>query len=203
MKITLATASLVAAAALVAPAVVSADVYTPTQTQLLEMDDVTAGFGGTGTFGGAAVSGDGVIYDVTLGTTGDPKIAIRNNFGPAELDLSGFDTIEVDVELISGGPLFVRAFTQDGNFDPFLQSAGVTLDNVGETGTMTILLDDADPDTFDQSVVRNLGFQFFTSMGQGGGVASQVLVTPTVVPEPAAAASILGLGMIGLKRIRR
>ena len=192
------------AAALVAaaPAVARAVAYTPTQAQLVNMADATAPFGGTGTLNAVAAGGTGgtgADYDLTLGTAGDTKVAIRNEFADNTVNLTGFDSIQVNVELLSGGPLFVVDFTQDGDFDPFLQGDGATLAAPGDTGLITILLGADAPAGFDQSNIRNLGFQFFNSQGAGNGVRSVVRVTPVAVPEPASL-GLLGLGGLLLAR---
>ena len=191
----LAAAALVAAA----PALARAVAYTPTQAQLVNMADATAPFGGTGTLNGVAAGGTGADYDLTLGTAGDTKVAIRNEFDDNTVDLTGFDSIQVNVELLSGGPLFVVDFTQDGDFDPFLQGDGATLAAPGDTGLITIPLGADAPAGFDQSNIRNLGFQFFNSQGAGDGVRSVVRVTPVAVPEPASL-GLLGLGGLLLAR---
>ena len=190
----------VATAVASVPAVAGAVAYTPTQSQLTGQLDVTGGFGGTGRLNGVAAAGAGADFNLTLGTGGDTKVATRLEFADGSLDLSAFDSIQVNVSLVSGGPLFVNGFSQDGNFDPFLQGDGVTLTAPGDSGLLTLLLDDATPDNYDQSNVRNLGFQFFGSQGQGNGVTSVVRFTPVAVPEPA---SLGALGLAGLLLARR
>jgi hypothetical protein len=219
-------ASLAVGAVAVLPATKSfAQVFTPTQTELLGLIDENApgnsGFGGSGRVTSiTADAAGGVVVDGTFGSAGDPKLAfdLTSGFntpvnGGTAINFTSFGATtdsDVVVTLLSGAtaaePISVVQFAQNNSAESFnfVQDGGVSLASAGSSAT-----DDFNFASAGLAVPTDLiryGFQVFPN-GEPQPVrpansAFSIEIDPVAVPEPATL-SLLGIGLPALLMRRR
>ena len=194
----LATASLIAALVL-APAVRAraVTIFTPTQQQLLNAQEVTILFGGNGSVLSRTPDGSGVLYEIAGGTTDFGKVALRISGGG---DLSGFDAYGVHIDIVlAPSPVEINPFIQTGpTGSTFVQDVpGVKIQG----------------DSFDSLVslsgvpnidnVFGFGFQYFTAGNAVNPPAQTVWIRVSPIPETSPLAAIgVGLALLASSRQR-
>ncbi|WP_428387663.1 hypothetical protein [Mucisphaera sp.] len=124
-----ATRYLIAASALTLASALPADasIFSPSQSELLDIIDVTASFDGGGSLFAASLDGDGVLYDMDFaqGTDGISRVVLENSAFAA--DLTGLDSFDIlfNPQTFAMG---VKTYIETGAGDFFespLQQVGV------------------------------------------------------------------------------
>jgi len=185
----LATATLIAGL-LLAPCVRAraASIFTPTQQQLLNAQEVTVLFGGNGSVLSRTPDGSGVLFEIAGGTIDFGKVALRILGGG---NVSGYDAYGVHVDIVlAPNPVEINPFIQTGP--------------TGSTFVQDVPGVKVQGDSFDTIVplagVPNLdnvfgfGFQYFTAGNVVNPPAQTVWIRVSPIPELSPLAAI-GLGL--------
>jgi hypothetical protein len=174
----------------------AATYFTPTQQELLAVQDITELFGGNGSILSATADGDGVVFEIAGGTVDFGKVAARV-LGPR--DLSGFDGYALQVEIVLAPyPVEVNPFIQTGSSGQlFVQD----IPGVKQQGdTFVSIVPFAGVANIDH--VYGFGFQYFTAGDIEMPLAQNVTLRITPIPEPSTAA-LAGVGTCALALLRR
>ncbi len=166
--------TLVSGASLAIAPVATAQVFSPTQDDLLNVMDVTVDFGGGGSLFDASLDGDGVLYDMDFapGTDDISRVVLENN-SPSFTDLAGFSAFDIIFEPQTFG-LGVKTFLRTGDTG-FFESNNGNIQQVSVDTPTRVELDLAGiPDLND---VRGFGIQIFDP-SNGTSFATLAKATP-------------------------
>ncbi len=172
---------------------------TPSQQVMLDMSDVTTGFGPSqmSTVTQYTANGDGVAVLVEWDETGEGFTRVVFQKENVNADWSAFENFSVTFQPF-GQDIGIKSYVQTGDGFAFNESAFTSISVAG--GAMSVALDLTSlPDTDN---IRQFGWQIFGPGTPSGPISSSVLITPTpgavqYVPEPAgfAMAGLLGMAM--------
>jgi hypothetical protein len=170
-------------------------IYTPTQQQLFDAEDITSEFGGNGQVLSRSLDGAGVRYEIQGGTIDFGKVALRIE---GQQDLSDFNAYGLHIEILTAAnSVEINPYIQTGDQgqdffedEPGVKSQGDAFDSyVSFAGIPNI--DD----------VFGVGFQYFTAGDVGAPTEQIVLIRITPIPEPSTATLIaIGISCLALTR---
>ena len=153
----------------------SAIIFSPSQSDLLAITDVTGDFSGGGSLFDATLDGSGVLYDFDFapGTDGISRVVLENT-APTVTDLTGFDSFDILFEPQSFN-LGVKSYIRTGE-DGFFETVS---EQVALNANSRISLDLSTIPNLDD--VRGFGLQIFDPQN---GTSFATLARVETAPEP-------------------
>ncbi len=194
--------ALLLALLLVVASPAAATTITLSQAALLDLDEVTALFGGNGQVVSRTADGDGVLFEIEGGTIDYGKVAVRQLLHG--FDLTPYTDFGLHFDVVSAAsPIVLNPFVQTAIFKEYVGSDAVQGDSLDEFVPL------GGVQSLDQGYA--LGFQYFTAGGVVNPSAQTVLLRvtpiagadaypPAPMPEPSTGlllAAALGAASIG------
>jgi hypothetical protein len=166
--------------------------------------DETANFGLAGTLNSITPNGQAVDYNVTFGS-GSSGVGVDATFFGPSLNLSAFTGTAVQVSVVSGGPVQVDLFVQDGVSGQYNWVENWSSWLAVGSGVTQLTLDFSTPaygtgNALDSGDLIRYGFKIIGSPGN----SATVEFSPVPAPEPSTwLAGMAALGLAGFVHVRR